>query len=328
MFERILVALDGSPASESALPAAAAIARAVPAGKAGAGRSPRCLILAHIVEEAPPRSVHGERHLSGAAEAAAYLEDRAAGLRAAGLAVETHVHVPAGEGAAAAAGKGQRGVAQRALAGVISDHAGELGFDLAVMAAHGKRGALDWLSSSLPLRAAAVGCAAVYLVKRRASSEAEARPVAILLPLDGRAEHEAALPYAAALAAGFGVPLELLAVVPRRAAEAGGSGPALSLLAPALSGASLEYAASGAADYLAALAARLEGEGVRASWSVERGRPAANILARARERKALVVLSTHRKLGVDAALDGCVAFAVATAYEGDSLIAPVPRCRD
>lgn len=100
----------------------------------------------------------------------------------------------------------------------------------------------------------------------------------------------------------------------------------LGRLNPALDRASLEYAAEGTAAYLKAMASRLSAEGIEARWNLERGRPAAAILRRAAALRALIVLSTHRKLGLDATLDGCVAYAVATAYEGDSLVAPVAGC--
>ena len=323
MFERILVTLDGSAASEAALPAAAAIAEALGS----------TLILAHIVEAHPPRTVHGEPHLVEALSAAAYLEQKAAGLRSRGLAVETHVHE-----AAAAAGPGgpaERdtaepfGVAQRDIAGTIAGHAAELGFDLAVMAVHGRRGAGDWLASSLPFKVAAAGCAPVYLVRPprgEGSGPAWQPPRSIMLPLDGRTEHEAAVAPATALARAFGIPVEVLGVVPKRASDALGGGAILGRLNPALDRASLDYAAKGTEAYLATMASRLSSDGVEARWGLVRGRPTKVILGKAAEERALVVLATHRKLGVDAALDGCVSYAVATADEGDSLVAPIARC--
>jgi nucleotide-binding universal stress UspA family protein len=172
--------------------------------------------------------------------------------------VETHVHHE----------EGRPGTSQREVAEALADHAAELGFDLAVMAAHGRRAASNYLWASLPLKVAAAGCASVYLARRSPGAKAWTPPASILLPLDGRPEHEAALAQAVALAKALKLPLALLAVVPRRPADSLGK------------------------------------EG------------------------ALVVLSTHRRLGFDAALEGCVAFAVATRYSGESLIAPVPRCKD
>jgi nucleotide-binding universal stress UspA family protein len=144
------------------------------------------------------------------------------------------------------------------------------------------------------------------------------------VPLDGRSEHEAALPAASALARAFGLRMRLVAVVPRSGAEAGGAGAAFARLAPALSGASLEYAAVGEESYLAGVAERLAGDGIVSDWRVLRGRPIKAIIAAA-ERDDLLVLSTHRRLGIDASLDGCVAFGVSRAWGGAMLIVPLPR---
>jgi nucleotide-binding universal stress UspA family protein len=323
VFERILVTLDGSIASEAALPAATAIAEALGS----------TLILAHIVEARPPRTVHGEPHLAEALSAAAYLEQKAAELRARGLSVETHVHeTPAAagpDGPDDGAPGTNIGVAQRGIADAIAAHTAELGFDLAVMAVHGKRGAGDWLASSLPFRVAAAGCAPVYLVRAPrddGSGPAWQPPRSIMLPLDGKAEHEAAVSPATALALAFRIPVEVLGVVPKRSSDSLGGGAVLGRLNPALDRASLDYAAKGTETYLSMMASRLSSDGVEASWGLVRGRPTRVILGKAAEERALVVLSTNRKLGVDAALDGCVSYAVATAYEGDSLVAPIARC--
>ncbi len=314
MFERILVPLDGSPASELALPRAQTIARACGS----------TLILAHIIESDPPKTVHGQPHLADAEPAARYLERLAEGLRAKGLAVETHVHTSDADD----------GTSQRDLADTLAAHTAELGFDLAVMAAHGRRGLIDYLTASMPLRAAAAGCSAVYLVRGKRTGSDASGPRAIVVPVDGESEHEAALPQALALAQALRLPVELLAVIPRSGFDAGGEAAATARLSPALSGASYGYAAETAETYLAALCARLSAEraadgtplSIPVRWRLQRGRPSGGIVRRARARQALVVLSTHRRLGFDAALEGCVAFTVATAYDGDSLIVPVASC--
>ena len=59
MFKHLLVPLDGSRLSESALPAAAQIA-----ARMGAD-----LTLVHIVEKHAPAEVHSDRHLVSAEEA-------------------------------------------------------------------------------------------------------------------------------------------------------------------------------------------------------------------------------------------------------------------
>jgi nucleotide-binding universal stress UspA family protein len=299
MFERIIVTLDGSASAEKALAAARELAR----------RLGSSLVLLHVIEARPPKLVHGERHLATVGEAEAYLAPLVASLEAEGIKARAHVHDAGAEREAA----GARGVAAS-----VAAHELEFGNDLAVMAAHGRHGLSEALSGSLPLKVAASGGAAVLL------ATADREPRRILLPLDGRSEHEAAIPAALALAKAFGVGIRLIAAVPRSAAEAGGPGAAFARLAPALSGASLEFAAEGEKAYLAGVAARLEAEGAAADARVLRGKPAKAIAA-AGEEGDLLVLSTHRRLGLDASLDGCVAFGAARRWKGPMLIVPIAR---
>jgi nucleotide-binding universal stress UspA family protein len=147
-----------------------------------------------------------------------------------------------------------------------------------------------------------------------------------VLPLDGRPEHEAAIAPAVAIARAFGAGIRLVAAVPRSAAEAGGPGAAFARLAPALSGASLEFAAGAEKGYLDAIVARLAALGLRADAVVLRGKPAKAVIA-ACEPGDLLALSTHRKMGIDASLDGCVAFDAARRWRGATLIVPIPRPR-
>ncbi|MDA8425038.1 MAG: universal stress protein [Treponema sp.] len=297
MFQRIIVPLDGSASAEAALPAAALLAR----------RLGSSIVLLHVVEARPPKEVHGERHLAAAAEAEAYLGPIAERLRAEGLDVKAHVHLD---------GKTD-------VAGEVAAHEAEFGNDLAVMVAHGEHGHADILSGSIPLKVAAAGGAAVLMVPA-SDAAAVSLPRRILLPLDGREEHEVSIPAAETLARIFGASVALVAAVPKRSADATGAGRIIARLAPALSGASLEYAADGAATYLARVAERLKAAGVEAGWSVARGRPA-KVVSAAAEAGDLVVLSTHRRMGLDASMDGCVAFSVALSWHGAMLIVPVPR---
>jgi nucleotide-binding universal stress UspA family protein len=310
VFDRIIVTLDGSASSEGALGAATELAR----------RLGSFIVLLHVIESRPPKAIHGERHLATAPEAEAYLEPIERRLEAEGLKASFHVHDSSAAGRAA----GEKGVAAS-----VAAHEAEFGNDLAVMAAHGRRGLADALSGSLPLKVAAAGGAAVLLVPP-AGSRAEGAlaaafaPRRIVLPLDGRPEHEAAIPGASALAKVFGASILLVAAVPRSAAQAGGPGASFALLAPALSGASIDYAVEGSEAYLAGVQAKLVSEGIAAERLVVRGRPAKAIVAVCEEGD-LLALSTHRRLGLDASLDGCVAFEAARRWRGAMLVAPVAR---
>ena len=65
MFKHLLVPLDGSQLAEAALPAAAYLAQKLDA----------TVTLVHIIEHDAPAEVHGERHLTNADEANAYLTE-------------------------------------------------------------------------------------------------------------------------------------------------------------------------------------------------------------------------------------------------------------
>jgi nucleotide-binding universal stress UspA family protein len=324
MFERIIVTLDGSPSSETALPAARELAR----------RLGSSLVLLHVVEARPPKAVHGERHLASFAEAEAYLAPLVESLAAQGIAVKAHVHEAGREGPRDAARRDSRDEGSRdrdEVATAVAAHEAEFGNDLAIMAAHGKHGLADALSGSLPLKVAASGGAAVLLVPRPREAPASAAPAPavfaprrIVLPLDGREDHEAALPAAEALAKAFGLGILLVAAVPRTIAEAGGPGAVFARIAPALSSASLEFAVQGVAEYLTGIAGRLAALGIAAEARVVRGKPAKAIVAACAEGD-LLALSTHRKLGLDASLDGCVAFGAAQRWGGPMLVVPIPR---
>jgi nucleotide-binding universal stress UspA family protein len=313
VFERIIVALDGSRSSEAALPAAEELAR----------RLGSSLILLHVVEPRPPESIHGERHIATVPEAEAYLSRIVARLESSGLRASFHVHADPGRQA-----PGSRGVVE-----AVAAHEAELGGGLAVMAAHGRSGISEALTGALPQKVAAAGGAAVLLVPRAEGSDRTEGPATafaprrLVVPLDGRAGHEAALPAAVVLARAFGIGVSLIAAVPRRASEAGGPGAVFARLAPALTGESLELAAGISYDYLRGVAGRLGSEGVAAEFRVARGRPAKTIVASCAEGDLLVV-STHRKIGIDASLDGCVAFDAARSWRGPTLVVPLPRERD
>jgi len=310
MFERIIVTLDGSASSEGALGAATELAR----------RLGSALVLLHVIEAKPPKAIHGERHLATAPEAEAYLAPIARRLEAEGLKASFHVHD---------SGASERSSGEKGVAAAVAAHEAEFGNDLAVMAAHGRRGLADALSGSLPLKVAAAGGAAVLLVpptparaEGAGASGAKATafaPRRIVLPLDGQADHEAAIPAAATLAKAFGIGILLVAAVPRSAAQAGGPGSSFALMAPSLSGASIAYAVEGSEAYLEKVKARLAAQGLAADKLVVRGRPAKALVA-ACAAGDLLALSTHRRLGLDASLDGCVAFEAARRWRGAMLV--------
>lgn len=122
-FGHLAVPLDGSRMAEAAVPVALALATRLPAR----------VTLLHVIERAAPETVHGDRHLTGVAEAEAYLAEVARRFAVAGIAAEVHAH-PNPEGDVAAG---------------IADHAAELGARLVVLCAHGRGGLRGWLSGTV-----------------------------------------------------------------------------------------------------------------------------------------------------------------------------------
>lgn len=112
-----------------------------------------------------------------------------------------------------------------------------------------------------------------------------AKPESILVPLDGSAESNAALPLARTLANAIHASIKLLRVLPEDASE------------------TTDSASSG----LGRIASELAASGVQVASSVRRGRVAEEILSEIRELPAtLVVMRTHGRSGVERVILGSV----------------------
>ena len=139
MFKHLLVPLDGSRLSESALPAAAQMA-----ARMGAE-----LTLVHVIEKNAPAEVHSDRHLVTAEEATAYLAEVARRPVLAGLRVQTHVHT----------------AEVSDVADSITEHAAELAPDLVVMSTHGRGGARRLIFGAIAQQVISRGATPVLLVR-------------------------------------------------------------------------------------------------------------------------------------------------------------------
>lgn len=277
-----LVPLDGSYLAESVLPAVEHLA----------SRCQAKVTLLHIMEQHAPATIHGERHLTGVAEAQAYLEEIATRLRSAGLAVATHVH----------AGK-EDNVAQS-----IVEHAQEMHTDLVIMCTHGRGGLRAFLFGSIAQQALQRGTQSILLVQPK--EDGHVPPFAlrrILVPLDGTAAHEPALPAAIGIARTFGAEIHLMLVIPTLATLSGEQ--AISgLLLPTTMRAVLDLAEQGAADYLEHIVGQCRAAGVQAQAEVLRGDAVPVVLGQAeRLHIDLIVMASHGRAGLDAGLAGSVA---------------------
>jgi nucleotide-binding universal stress UspA family protein len=282
MLTRILVPLDGSRSAESVLPAARAFARAC--------RAP--IAIMHVIEKHAPQAVHDEPHLQNRQEADAYLDHLEKALESEGIAVTCHIHeeeltnVPSG----------------------IALHVKELGVDFIMMCTHGDHGLRRFLWGSIAQQVASTNTVPVFLIPPPDGPAPEAFSCgSIMLPLDGKEEHESAVDVAQFLAGAFKATVFPVLAVPR-SSEVGVGLTAISRLLPRATEELLCLSVSQGKAYLDGIRKRLEEDGLTVSSTLVRGNPD-KALPRiiARQKPDLVVLGTHGRAGIDATLEGSVA---------------------
>lgn len=292
MFKHLLVPLDGTARAEAALDAAIPLAR----------RGSATVTLLHLVERRPPRSAHGERHLTTVDEAEAYLPAVAARFPP-GIAVRWHVH-PAR--------------VKRVDLG-IAEHIRELGPDTIVMAQHGRAGWRGWLFGRVSQQVVAEGRLPVLLVRPGFVART------VLVPHDNVEAHNSALAAGLELAHLFGATLHFLRVVPTRATLRGTVQVAGGLL-PSAAETLLDMERDEAAADLRAHLEMAAGAGVRAEARVARGDPVRVIRAYGREIAAdIVVLGTHGKAGAAAFWEGSVAARICGRVPSSVLLVPAEQ---
>ena len=280
MFNTILVPLDGSVLAERALPHAQALARATGAR----------LALIRAAEEVAPLGVSAPRkRVAAMAEAEAYVTAVAARLLADGFAVDT-------------------GVVHEGAADAIADEAERRGAGLIAMATHG-RGGLGRLVFGSGAETVLRRAATPLLLVRAWGDAPEIAPLGarprLLVPLDGSAFAEAALPVAAGLAGELGGDLVLLHAV----------SPFDQAFMPAVSLANFpaDQAARGeeARGYLRGIVARGGTGACEALLDVRFDVPTLAIEEAVRDHRAdLVVMATHGRTAVGRLVLGGVADAV------------------
>ena len=300
MFKHLLVPLDGSPLAEAALPIASCLA-----DKLGA-----LVTLVHVIERDAPEAIHGERHLTAADEAHAYLDEVARRSFPAGVQVESHVH--------------SSEVAD--VARSIVEHQGELAPDLIIMSIHGHGGLRDIFLGNIAQQVVARGTTPVLLVHATDTSGVNPfRCPRLLVPLDGTSAHEQGLSVAMDLARSCGAEIHLLLVVPTRStlpAEKGITG----RLLPGATAAVLELAQQEAASYLQSHMARIQAQGLTVTAQIGRGDPTTVIVEVAGQSETdLIVFGTHGRSGMEAFWSGSVAPQVSQRSHLPVLLVPLPE---
>jgi nucleotide-binding universal stress UspA family protein len=285
MFDRIIVPLDGSTLSAQIVPYATALARGIQAP----------VRLLHVVEPEAAYALVDPEHgfyLDHAMEcqkawAQLYLRRIQAVIDAGG--VESEMDVVFGD------------TEEEILRAAATD-----GSDLVAMATHGRTGLRRWVVGSVADRVLHHGRTPLLLFRPREETSIEmVAPHTIVVPLDGSAMAEQALPVAEYLGRALKSRLELLRVVPARLLM-----PAASVAVyPAAAGADLGHDEIAQArryldGWLRALAAR----GTRAEARIEQGDRQARILDVAREDPhTLIVTGTHARAGLRRMVRGSVA---------------------
>jgi nucleotide-binding universal stress UspA family protein len=296
MFKNILVPLDGSKLSESALDPASVLAQ----------RLNSRVMLLHVIEQGAPAEVHNEHHLTDPEEARTYLNEIAARAFPAGVPVETHVHTaPVSD-----------------VANSIVDHAmREFEPDLIVTCTHGKGGMRDVLFGSIAQQIVAQGTTPLLLIRPESPRFSMER---ILIPLDPDSIHDDGLPLAESLAKSFDAELCLLSIV-YTFSTLQGQYAATSTLMPGTTQAMLDLREENARAHLDEHVLSLQDKGINATAEVLRGDPTTMILKAGEELEAdLIVLSTHRKAGVGAFWARSVAPHVAQRTKIPLLLIPLP----
>lgn len=293
MLKNILVPLDGSNLSEAALAPAALLAETLHAP----------VTLLHIIEQDAPREVHDDRHLTNPAEAEAYLKEIAG--RKFKTRVKTHVHTaPVAD-----------------VARSIVEHAqAEFNPDLIITCTHGRGGVHDLLFGSIAQQVVANGSTPLLLIKPASPRFKLDR---VLVPLDPDSAHDDSFPFAQFIAKSFGARLILLSVIPTFSTLAGEQAAAGNLM-PGTTQALLDIQEENAGEHLREHIASLKKDGVKSTALVARGDPAATILRVADEEQAdLIILSTHRKAGMNAFWSRSVAPTVAQRTKIPLLLIPL-----
>ncbi|MEO8288354.1 MAG: universal stress protein [Chloroflexota bacterium] len=277
MIERILVPLDGSQMAESVLPVVTALASCTGS----------TVIFLHIIEERPPRSVHGEPHLSNEAESEAYLVKLGQSIPST-VRVEHHVHA----------------TEEHDVALSIASHAAELDISMVILCTHGRSGPRRVVWGSIAQQV--IRRTTVPVLLARPDMHVPTRITTLLVALDGTPAAEAAIPVAEELAKVCASNVVLARVVPT-AGTLTGDEAAVARLVPTATDATLDAEATQAVIYLDEVAARVASHNIPVRHRVLRGDPVQMLTeAAAKADASVIVIATHGRAGLGALWIGSV----------------------
>lgn len=302
MFKHILVPLDGSRLAESALPAAVFLAEKLAS----------MVTLIHVLENNPPKEVHGQPHLRKPREAAAYLQEIRQRWFPNDLVLNCHVHTKEVDDVARS----------------IVEHKGELDHDLVIMCSHGRGKAQHLFLGSIAQKIIALGSTPVLITHPDVTGVLQAFSCrTLLVPLDDDPDHGQAFSVSKELAKRLGSTLHLTMVI-HNYTTLSGTMAVTSRLLPGTTSRLLEFSTHNAEQFLQQRLSELLDQGYTAGAEVLRGDPAGGIAESARANQAdIIVLATHGKTGMEAFWSGSVAHKLCSLSKTPLLLIPVERSR-
>jgi nucleotide-binding universal stress UspA family protein len=295
-FKRILIPLDGSPLAEAVLPAAFGVA----------SRCGSTVTLLHVLEHNAPETVHGQPHLNDIEQARRYLSGVANRYQESNVPIELHVH------------ENQ----EHNVARSIAEHAGELSVDLIALATHGSGGLRGFLFGSIAQQTLRQTSVPVLLVRPDANGALPSSLRKVLVPLDGTAQAQFALPVAVMLATVANATLHLVRVVPTVGSIQSTSGAAT--FSPSATAALLDIEGKQAGEALNSLRTEIP-TSLRMTQEVRRGDVVEELLEGVEEAGAdLVVMSTHGRAGLEGLWTGSVASRLIGRLAHPIILVPIP----
>jgi nucleotide-binding universal stress UspA family protein len=298
MYRRILVPLDGSKLAEAALPLAIRIAKCFDSE----------VILFHGLEQNPPETIHGEPHIRSREDAKHYFQALQESLsrEVEGSKVTFTIHIHEEK--------------YRDVVTSIVDHIQELKPNLIVLCSHGQPSLKKKLLGSIPLKILSRGTIPVLLVRKPMGTIKE-----VLVALDSSSRHDEAIETAVHLSDAWGTKLTLLTVVPT-VPTLKGSPFAAGLHLPKTTRALLDLEALAIHEHLDTHMKQIGTIKGSIHTIVQRGDPVKKIIQTANSIDSpLLVLGTHRKIGLEAFWSGSVAMQVASRSEFPVFLVPLSR---
>ncbi len=275
MFKKILIPLDGSNLAEASLSPAVALAKKMEAP----------IVLLHVIEEDAPQEIHNDHHLDNVEDAVKYLDKISKKISSENIHVEGHVH----------------SAKVKDVAASINQHANEeFNSDLIVMCAHGKSGFRDLIFGNIAQQVLADGRSTILLMQSEIKDSPPFSLKRILIPLDSQSIHDESLIYGMGLAKAFDAELYILTIIPTYSTLSGEDA-AVGKMLPGTVSAFLDILENEAKDHVQLHLDECLKAGISTEAEIGRGDPATLIVSTAeRTRTDLIVLSTHKKAGIEA----------------------------